>query len=206
MFAAAAFVSTAVLMAASIPTTDAHGYILVPASQFKGGENSAWLVQIDPVWESEDWYGNTAKSVEVFNSLKAEHNYKDLKTLLDDTSLYGPDCGWTNPNGTPQPIPTDGKAVFSRGLIHTGPCEIWLDSKKVMASDDCYSEYGHSNVNVKTEFPVDYSSCKNGGCKMMRFYWLGFQALEKKTVWQTYKDCIPLQSSGSSNSTTSQNA
>ncbi|KAG6577914.1 Mucin-like protein 2 [Phytophthora cinnamomi] len=136
---------------------------MVPESQFKGGENSAWLVRIDPVWKSDQWYGNTAKSVAVFNSLKAEHNYKDLRTLLDDTSLYGPDCGWTNPNGTPQPIPTNGKAVFSRGLIHTGPCEIWLDNKKVLAADDCYSKYGHSNVNVKTEFPVDYSSCKNGG-------------------------------------------
>ncbi|EGZ05561.1 hypothetical protein PHYSODRAFT_533747 [Phytophthora sojae] len=192
MLAAATFASAAaVLMAASIPGVDAHGYIYVPQSQFKGGENSQWLVQIDPVWKSDDWYGNTAKSVEVFKSLKVANNFKDLKTMLDDTSLYGPDCGFTDPNGTPQPIPTDGKAVFSRGLIHTGPCEFWLDDKKVLYADDCYSEYGHSNVNVKTEFPIDYSSCENGGCKMMRFYWLGFQALDdKKTVWQTYSTLL----------------
>ncbi|EGZ05560.1 hypothetical protein PHYSODRAFT_342364 [Phytophthora sojae] len=189
----AAIASAAVIMAASMPGADAHGYIYVPQSQFFGGENSQWSVQIPPVWPSNDWYGNTQKSVQVFNSLKTSHNYKDLRTLLDNTAVYGPNCGYTNPNGTPQPIPTNGKAIFSRGLIHTGPCEIWLDDKKVMAADDCYSKYGHSNVNVKTEFPVDYSYCKaKGGC-MMRFYWLGFQALGKKTVWQTYKNCIPLK-------------
>ncbi|EGZ05556.1 hypothetical protein PHYSODRAFT_342361 [Phytophthora sojae] len=149
-----AIASAAVLMTASVPGADAHGYIYVPQSQFKGGANSQWSVQIDPVWPSKDWYGNTQKSVQVFNSLKGSHNYKDLRTLLDDTSKYGPNCGYTNPNGTP---------------------------------------YGHSNVNVKTEFPVDYSYCKaKGGC-MMRFYCLAFQALGKKTVWQTYKDCIPLK-------------
>ncbi|KAE9266646.1 hypothetical protein PF008_g31564 [Phytophthora fragariae] len=200
MLAAAALASAAVFMAASIPTADAHGYMLVPEAQFQGPAKSDWNVQIDPVWESPDWFGNTAKSVEVFKSLKSANNFKDLKTLLDDTSVYGPDCGWTDPNGTPQPIPTNGKAVFNRGLIHVGPCEIWLGSKKVLYADDCRSTYGHNNDNVKTEFPVDYSSCKGSGYQM-RFYWLGFQALDTKTVWQTYKDCIPLKASGASNST-----
>ncbi|KAJ8566253.1 hypothetical protein ON010_g6873 [Phytophthora cinnamomi] len=122
---------------------------------------------------------------------------------MDDTSVYGQDCGFTNPNGTPQPIPTDGKAKFSRGLIHVGPCEIWLDDNKVLSEDDCYSKYGNPNQDITTVFPVDYSSCANGGCKEMRFYWLGFQGLSDKTVWQSYKNCIPLTGSGggSSNST-----
>ncbi|KAE8957623.1 hypothetical protein PF011_g31076, partial [Phytophthora fragariae] len=100
-----AIASAAVLMAASAPGVDAHGYMLIPQSQFKGPARSDWNVQIDPVWKSPNWYGNTDKSVEVFKSLKSANNFKDLKTLLDDTSKYGPDCGWTDPNGTPQPIP-----------------------------------------------------------------------------------------------------
>ncbi|ETM97400.1 hypothetical protein PPTG_20376 [Phytophthora nicotianae INRA-310] len=139
MLTAAAFASAAVLLAASIPNTDAHGYMLIPESQFKGSANSAWIVQIDPVWASEDWDGNKPGSVDAFKALKTANNFKDLKTLMDDTSVYGADCGFTDPNGTPQPIPTDGKATFSRAIVHVGPCEIWLDDTKVLYEDDCFT-------------------------------------------------------------------
>ncbi|KAG1687462.1 hypothetical protein DVH05_005152 [Phytophthora capsici] len=196
MLTAAAFASAAVLLAASIPSTDAHGYMLIPESQFKGSANSAWIVQIDPVWASEDWDGNKPGSVDAFKALKTANNFKDLKTLMDDTSVYGADCGFTDPNGKAQPIPSDGKATFSRAIVHVGPCEIWLDDTKVLYEDDCYSKYGNENQDIKSIFPVDYSSCDNGGCKEMRFYWLAFQGVDGKTVWQSYKDCIPLQGSG----------
>ncbi|KAL3657634.1 hypothetical protein V7S43_017437 [Phytophthora oleae] len=201
MLTAAAFVSTAALLVASIPSTDAHGYMLIPESQFSGSANSAWLVQIDPVWASDSWDGNNAGSVDTFKSLKSANNFKDLKTLMDDTSVYGADCGFTNPSGTAQPIPTDGKATFSRALVHVGPCEIWLDDTKVLYEDDCFSKYGNENQDIKSVFPVDYSSCDNGGCKEMRFYWLAFQGVDSKTVWQSYKDCIPLEGSGGSSTT-----
>eukprot|EP00644_Phytophthora_capsici_P007154 jgi/Phyca11/534296/estExt2_fgenesh1_pg.C_PHYCAscaffold_220051 len=177
--------------------------MLIPESQFSGSANSAWIVQIDPVWASDSWDGNNAGSVETFKSLKSANNFKDLKTLMDDTSVYGADCGFTNPSGTAQPIPTDGKATFSRALVHVGPCEIWLDDTKVLYEDDCYSKYGNENQDIKSIFPVDYSSCDNGGCKEMRFYWLAFQGVDGKTVWQSYKDCIPLQGSGGSTTSTS---
>ncbi|GMF61903.1 unnamed protein product [Phytophthora fragariaefolia] len=191
MLTAAAFASAAALLAASIPSVDAHGYMLIPESQFKGSANSAWIVQIDPVWSSNDWDGNKPGSVDAFKALKSANNFKDLKTLMDDTSVFGADCGFTDPNGTPQPIPTDGKATFSRALVHVGPCEIWLDDTKVLYEDDCYSKYGNENQDIKSIFPVDYSSCDNGGCKEMRFYWLAFQG-----------DCIPLQGSGGGTSQT----
>ncbi|KAL3657635.1 hypothetical protein V7S43_017438 [Phytophthora oleae] len=196
MLTATAFASAAVLLAASIPSTDAHGYMLIPESQFKGSANSAWLVQIDPVWASEDWDGNKPGSVTAFKALKTANNFKDLKTLMDDTSVYGADCGFTDPSGKAQPIPSDGKATFSRAIVHVGPCEIWLDDTKVLYEDDCFSKYGNENQDIKSVFPVDYSSCDNGGCKEMRFYWLAFQGLDGKTVWQSYKNCIPLQGSG----------
>jgi hypothetical protein len=143
-------------------------------------------VQIDPVWASDKWDGNNAASVDTFTSLKTANNFVDLKTLMDDTAVYGADCGFTDPTGTPQPIPSDGKATFSRAIVHYGPCEIWLDDKKVLAEDDCFSKYGNENQDIKSVFPVDYSSCDNGGCKEMRFYWLAFQGVDGKTVWQSY--------------------
>ncbi|KAG7394817.1 hypothetical protein PHYBOEH_004639 [Phytophthora boehmeriae] len=177
-------------MAASIPQTNAHGYMLIPESQFKGDKTSAWIVQIPPVWDSSDWDGNNPQSVTTFDSLKKANNYVDLKTLMDDTSVYGADCGFTDPNGTPQPIPSDGKATFSRAMQHVGPCEIWLDDKKAYSEDNC--------ADMET-FPVDYSSSP----KMMRYYWLAFQGLDGKTVWQSYKGCVPLEGSGGGTSQTS---
>ncbi|GMF45375.1 unnamed protein product [Phytophthora fragariaefolia] len=203
MLAATAFASVA-LLANSLQGVDGHGYIAKPESQFNGAANSAWVVQIDPVWASDKWDGNNAGSVEVFKSLKSANNFKDLKTLMDDTSVYGTDCGFTNPNCTPQPIPTDGKATFSRGLIHVGPCEIWLDGSNVLSEDDCFSKYGNPNQDITTVFPVDYSSCSNGGCKEMRFYWLAFQGLGDKTVWQSYSGSSNSTSSSTSTSQTSQ--
>ncbi|KAG2524450.1 hypothetical protein JM18_002965 [Phytophthora kernoviae] len=194
MLTAAAFASVAAIMAASIPQVNAHGYMLIPESQFKGDKTSAWVVQIAPVWDSSDWDGNNPQSVTTFDSLKKANNFVDLKTLMDDTSVYGADCGFTDPSGTPQPIPSDGKATFSRAMQHVGPCEIWLDSTKAFSKDNC--------ADMET-FPVDYSSCNSGGCKEMRYYWLAFQGLDSKTVWQSYKGCIPLEGSGGGTSQTS---
>ncbi|CEG35206.1 uncharacterized protein PHALS_03177 [Plasmopara halstedii] len=187
--------STIVIFATLTPSIDSHGYMYIPRTQFKGQGNDGWIVQIEPLWKSSDWNGNTQKSVKAFQSLKAANNFKDLKTLMDNPVL-GRDCGYSDPNGKPQPIPKDGKATFSRAMVHTGPCEMWLDNKKVLYEDDCYSKYGNVDVNIKSVFPVDYSSCANGGCKQMRFYWLAFQGINGKTFWQSYKMCIPLQGSG----------
>ncbi|KAL4124360.1 hypothetical protein PRIC2_007958 [Phytophthora ramorum] len=203
MLTAAAFATAAALLATSIPSADAHGYMLIPESQFKDSANSAWVVQIDPVWDSADWDGNNAGSVDAFKALKTANNFVDLKTLMDDTATYGADCGFTDPSGTPQPIPSDGKATFSRAIVHVGPCEIWLDDKKVFYEDDCFSTYGNENQDIKSVFPVDYSPCDGGGCKEMRFYWLAFQGVDGKTVWQSYKNCIPLEGSGGGTAQTS---
>ncbi|RLN49176.1 hypothetical protein BBJ29_008611 [Phytophthora kernoviae] len=192
MLTAAVFASAVALLAASIPRTDAHGYMLIPESQFNGDKTSAWVVQIDPLWSSSDWDGNNEGSVTAFNSLKSANNYVDLKTLMDSSEL-GAECGFTNPSGTPQPIPSDGKATFSRAMQHVGPCEIWLDGTKAFSKDNC--------VDMES-FPVDYSSCNSGGCKEMRYYWLAFQGLDSKTVWQSYKGCIPLEGSGGGTSQT----
>ncbi|KAG6612434.1 uncharacterized protein IUM83_10699 [Phytophthora cinnamomi] len=117
--------------------------------------------------------------------------------MLDsDTSLYGEDCGYSDPNAKPKNPPTDGTATFERGLAHPGPCEIWLDDKMVLHNDDCAQAFSTKNyMSIKSKFkPVDYSSCSSSGC-MFRFYWLAFQLgpnSKSKYSWQIYKNCIPL--------------
>ncbi|GMF13265.1 unnamed protein product [Phytophthora lilii] len=196
----------------------AHGYMEKPLAEFKEGTDSpsAWVVQIEPQWKG-DW--DNAKGdeglVALYKELKKSNNAKDIRTMLDsDTKLYGQDCGFTDPNATPKDPPTTGDATFSRGIVHAGPCKIWLDDKMVLQNDDCQSAYGDGTKKTISVFkPVDYSSCPAGGC-MFRFYWLALQRLDGKTWWQVYKNCVPLsgpagggssqttQSSGSSTSQT----
>lgn len=186
----AAAVAAAACFTASV---NAHGYMLIPESQFTGTATSSWIVQIDPTWSSDDWDGNTDQSVETWETLSAENGVTDLRTLLDgDTSLYGAECGYTDPDGTAQPIPSTSTATFSRAIQHVGPCEIWLDDTLAFNDTNCYADYGNDDVDVKSVFPVDYSQCESSGCSMMRFYWLAFQGVDDETVWQVYSKSFAL--------------
>ncbi|KAE9172329.1 hypothetical protein PF005_g26756 [Phytophthora fragariae] len=193
--------------AMSAENVRAHGYMDKPLAAFKDKETSAWVVEIAPQWKG-DW--DSAKGdeglVALYKQLKKSNNVKDIRTVLDsDTKLYGEDCGFTDPKATPQSPPTTGDATFSRGMVHAGPCEIWLDDKMVLQSDDCRSAYGDGMKEKASVFkPVDYSSCASGGC-MFRFYWLALQRRDSKTYWQVYKNCIPLSgpAGGGASQTTS---
>ncbi|KAL4138956.1 hypothetical protein PRIC2_002456 [Phytophthora ramorum] len=186
---------------------NAHGYVSNPLSEFVDSETSAWVVQIDPQWAG-DWDSCSSDDNEclttLYTSLKESNGYSDIRTLLDsDTSLYGADCGFTDPNATPKDPPSTGDATFSRGMVHAGPCEIWLDDTKVLSNDNCMPAYGDGTQEKASVFsPVDYSSCPSGGCTL-RFYWLAFQGLDSSTVWQVYKNCVPLTGpAGGTSSTT----
>ncbi|KAF1774260.1 hypothetical protein GQ600_12185 [Phytophthora cactorum] len=148
---------------------------------------------IEPQWKGGwDQSKGDEGLLSTFKELSAANNYKDVRSLMDGNPVYGEDCGFTDPKGTPVDPPTDGTATFSRGIVHAGPCEIWLDDKMVLQNDDCQSAYGDGTQATIAVFkPVDYSSCASGGC-LLRFYWLALQRLDGKTVWQAYKNCIPL--------------
>ncbi|KAL3673159.1 hypothetical protein V7S43_002454 [Phytophthora oleae] len=184
------------LVAAVATTVDyvqAHGYIAKPAPTWKDKETNDWVVEIEPQWKGGwDESKGDPGLLSTFKELAATNNYKDLRSLMDGNPVYGEDCGFTDPKGTPADPPTDGAATFSRGIVHAGPCEIWLDDKMVLQNDDCQSAYGDGTQDTISVFkPVDYSSCAAGGC-LLRFYWLALQRLDGKTVWQAYKNCIPL--------------
>ncbi|KAK1933544.1 hypothetical protein P3T76_011758 [Phytophthora citrophthora] len=207
MVSSSVFFSTVTVLAVVVQNVKAHGYMYIPLAEFEGTATSSWIVQIEPQW-SGDW--DTCSSddsdclTSVYTSLKSSNGYSDIRTLLDsDTSLYGADCGYTNADATAKDPPTTGDATFSRGMVHVGPCEIWLDDTMVLSNDDCLTAYGDGTVDTKSVFtPVDYSSCSTSGC-MLRFYWLAFQGVDSEIVWQVYKDCVPLTgpASGDTSST-----
>ncbi|KAG1684030.1 hypothetical protein DVH05_005223 [Phytophthora capsici] len=202
----------AAVVATSIGHVHGHGYMEKPLAEFKEGTESpsAWVVEIQPQWKG-DW--DKAKGdeglVAMYKQLKKSNNVKDIRTMIDaDPKLYGEDCGNTDPKAKPKDPPSTGDATFSRGIVHAGPCEIWLDDEMVLQNDDCQSAYGDGTKATISVFkPVDYSSCAAGGC-MFRYYWLALQRRDSKTLWQVYKNCIPLTGpagggGGASNSTTS---
>ncbi|ETK78955.1 hypothetical protein L915_15130, partial [Phytophthora nicotianae] len=191
----------------SLSQVSAHGYMYIPLAEFTDSVTSAWIVQIEPQW-SGDWDSCSSSDDDclttLYTSLKESNGYSDIRTLLDsDTDLYGANCGFTDPDTTPKDPPTTGDATFSRGMVHAGPCEIWLDDTMVLSNDDCQTAYGDGTQDKASVFtPVDYSSCSTGGC-MLRFYWLAFQGVDSKMVWQVYKDCVPLTGPAEGTSTNS---
>jgi hypothetical protein len=207
MVSSSSILSVAAALAAFAGQAHAHGYMYIPLSEFTDSETSAWIVQIDPQWTG-DWDSCSSSDSDclttLYTSLKSSNGYSDIRTLLDsDTSLYGADCGYTNPDATAKDPPTTGDATFSRGMVHVGPCEIWLDDTMVLSNDDCMTAYGDGTQDTASVFtPVDYSSCSTSGC-MLRFYWLAFQGVDSSMVWQVYKDCVPLTGPASGTSSTS---
>ncbi|RLN49606.1 hypothetical protein BBJ28_00022201 [Nothophytophthora sp. Chile5] len=203
MVSSSAILSVASAFVMYVQHVQAHGYMYIPLAEFDGSATANWIVQIAPQWTG-DWDGADGDSglVALYKELKASNNVDNIRTLLDsDTSLYGADCGFTDPDVTAKDPPTDGTATFSRGMVHAGPCEIWLDDTMALSNDDCQSAYGDGTQATASIFqPMDYSSCSSSGC-MLRFYWLALQVLDGETVWQVYKDCVPL--SGPASGTTS---
>ncbi|RLN02822.1 hypothetical protein BBJ28_00017658, partial [Nothophytophthora sp. Chile5] len=169
-----ALLSVAAALVACVGRVNAHGYMYIPLSEFVDSETSAWIVQIDPQWTG-DWDSCSSDDSDclttLYSSLKSSNGYSDIRTLLDsDTDLYGADCGYTDPDATAKDPPTTGTATFSRGMVHVGPCEIWLDDTLVLTNDDCMTAYGDGTQATASVFtPVDYSSCSSSGC-MLRFY------------------------------------
>ncbi|RLN97531.1 hypothetical protein BBJ28_00007074 [Nothophytophthora sp. Chile5] len=210
MVSTSTLLCAAIALATSVSQVNAHGYMYIPLAEFTDSVTSAWVVQIDPQWTG-DWDSCSSSDDDclttLYSSLKTSNGYSDIRTLLDsDTDLYGADCGFTDPDATAKDPPTDGTATFSRGMVHVGPCEIWLDDTLVLTNDDCMTAYGDGTQATASIFtPVDYSSCSTSGC-MLRFYWLAFQGVDSAIVWQVYKDCVPLtgpaSGDGSSTSTT----
>ncbi|CEG40436.1 uncharacterized protein PHALS_10635 [Plasmopara halstedii] len=175
-----------------------HGFIANPKPSWKKGktENQEWIVEIEPQWKGDwDKVNGDKGLLALFKELGTKNNFKDLRSLFEGNPIYGEECGYTDPKGPPADRPNDGAATFSRGILHAGTCEIWFDDKMVLQNDDCQSAYGDgTKKTISVLKPVDYGLCAPEGC-MLRFYWLALQRIDK-TVWQVYRNCIPLKGSG----------
>ncbi|KAG7399399.1 hypothetical protein PHYBOEH_008913 [Phytophthora boehmeriae] len=187
-----ATISSAFVVATFITCADAHGYIEQPKATWKDSPNPGWVTNVDNYWD----IGSGGDQVGAFKKMAEEKGMSVKDVVLDMVGSQS--CGNTLPDGEAQPVPTDGKAKWlgngGGGFTHTGPCEIYLDDKMVLHSDDCEDEFKGGDVGSTqtSDMPVDYSSC-NGKC-LFTIYWLAFQ----NEQWQSYVNCVPLTGSGSS--------
>ncbi|KAJ8576978.1 hypothetical protein ON010_g2232 [Phytophthora cinnamomi] len=178
---AVAMLSSAALLA---PTADAHQVVLLPAPTYTTDDKATKYAPL-AFLENQGY-----ETVEDFNAWRRGKGYKTLRAFMDGASYTVADganyyCGFTNINASPQPIP-DG-TMRSTGYTHDGPCEVWLDTTRVLQSDNC-----HETISGKT-YDLDYSSC-TGTCTL-RWYWLGVRFLKNEYSWQVYKACVPLSAS-----------
>jgi hypothetical protein len=177
--AVAATLSSFALLA---PTADAHQIVLQPEPQWTTDDKET---KYNPLAFLENEGFTPQADVKAWRD---ENGYKSLREFMDNAKypvVSGADfsCGFTDPNGTPQPIPADG-AMRSTGYTHDGPCEVWLDDTLVLGDENCHEKFPGK------DYTVDYSSCK-GTCTL-RWYWLGVRFLNNAYSWQVYKACIPL--------------
>ncbi|CEG37616.1 uncharacterized protein PHALS_05395 [Plasmopara halstedii] len=147
-----------------------HGFIANPPPSWKKGKtgNEEWIVQIEPQWKG-DWNKarNDDEFLATFKQIAAANNFKNARSLLDSDPVYGADCGYTDPNGTPVDPPSDGTATFSRGIAHVGRCEVWIDEKIALQKDDCQAAFGNGTIEYKSVLkPIDYSLCDKDKCLM----------------------------------------
>ncbi|KAJ0406114.1 hypothetical protein P43SY_008365 [Pythium insidiosum] len=128
------------------------------------------------------------------NGFLKDAHFKTLREFMDDKSLYKVtakdasfDCGYTDPNGPRQAVPSNGM-MRSSGYTHEGPCEVWIDDTLVKRGANCHKEIPEQS------YSIDWSSCK-GDC-MLRWYWFGYRPISGRHSWQIYKACIPIRGAG----------
>ncbi|OQR86397.1 hypothetical protein ACHHYP_10568 [Achlya hypogyna] len=187
------------LLAVCAPLATGHGIVSNPAAEFQPNVmRTTYVARIQanfPGKFDDSPQNNVAAFTKAF---KAQSQFKTLRDMLEP---HGPACGNTLTNVAKKSIPTNGKLTWQNpdtgeGFIpsHTGPCEVWLDDKRVFQNDDCATNFPQKPAAY---LPVDYSSCTGNGC-MLRFYWLALH----EPQWQVYKNCVPLQGNGKAPSPT----
>ncbi|EQC34358.1 hypothetical protein SDRG_08129 [Saprolegnia diclina VS20] len=177
----------------SLALVAGHGIVSNPAAEFSPNVMRTTYVATIQANLPGKFDGSPQENVAAFTSaFKVQSQFKTLRDMLEP---QGPACGNSLPNASKKTIPSDGAMTWrnpdtGEGFIssHTGPCEVWLDDKRVFQNDDCPTNFPQKPA---AHLPVDYSSCAGDGC-MLRFYWLALH----QPQWQVYKNCVPLQGNG----------
>jgi hypothetical protein len=175
--------SIAIASLACIGSVNAHGYMTNPLAEFSdpSAMKTKYITTMTSPFPGK-YDDSPQNNVDTFTAaFKASGQYKTLRDMLDS---QGQACGYTNPDASPKAIPSDGQITWqnpdlNEGFIpsHMGPCELWLDDKRVFQDDNCA---GHYTAQPAAYVPIDFSSCTSN-C-LLRWYWLALH----EPNWQVY--------------------
>jgi len=177
------FTSAALCILNFSSTVSGHGYLTSPLAEFVPGVmETSYITRFQANFPGK-FDDSPANNVKTFTA--AFNQQTQFKTLRDMLASYGSECGNTIKDATAKEIPSDGMLTWQNvdtgeGFIpsHTGPCEVWLDDKRVFQGDDCATQFPSKPA---AHIPIDYSSCGSNGC-VLRFYWLAIH----EPMWQVY--------------------
>ncbi|RLN91448.1 hypothetical protein BBJ28_00004250 [Nothophytophthora sp. Chile5] len=195
--------SVMALMAGSVK---GHGYLGLPAVSFPDGVDPTQFsatIESSASGFSGSFSGSPADNTAAFTTAFNASSYSSLKefvTKLGQIVATGAniECGLTDPNETPQPLPEtyiEWTHSSTEGFTssHEGPCEAWCDDTRVFHDDDCAAHY----TTAPAKMPYDREACS--GASRLTFYWLALHS----STWQVYVDCAALESGSSSANTPS---
>lgn len=182
------FPQSVIIIYIFIDYINAHGYLSQPAATYIGPEKTSYINTVDgnKIFPGVKWddtpLANTNELIKKIN----DGSFPDLKTFF---SKYINGCPKNNLN---KAVSVNGLNSFKwqndeekKGFIntHDGPCEVWIDSKKIFSNTNCAKQY----TEYPAEVPIDYSSC-SGTCQF-EFYWLAMH----EYMWQMYKACATIK-------------
>jgi hypothetical protein len=194
---AAIVASTALAATAMLPQqADAHAFLLLPKADIVIPEKNfyAYVVPGEKVPPFSSYTTGDAER----NSIGFTANYKKLappslkefilknEVPAKDAKAGGtPECGYSNPNEPPQPLPDHiefgNYNLQNPSGLHPGPCEAWCDDEIVIPfTEDCRTRF---------QKPIPYDKAKCVGKKRFTFYWLATHF----APFQVYIGCAPLQ-------------
>lgn len=165
---------------------NAHGYISYPEAKYIDEQTKTAYVDLingPSLYPNQKWDDTPDNNLIQFNNLQI-NNLK--KFITKHTSKI---C---SKNDISQPIVFSPQQHMNwqndqekKGFItsHTGPCEVWFESKKVYHSNNCVGD----NSGYPASIPINYKKCKYN-CTM-EFYWLALH----EPNWQVYSGCAWIQ-------------
>lgn len=175
-------------IALSASTANAHGELTQPKPTFKGygGGVSATIESSTlTVPAGMSFSAGPDTNAEAFDkafkaagktSLK-DFILKNQNTAGATSPVLSAECGFSDPSGTPQPLPD--KIQWGTSFIHPGPCEAWCDDENVVPyTANCWKTFADGSV--------PYTKAKCTGKKRLTFYWLALHS----PPWQVYSKSL----------------
>ncbi|OWZ06086.1 hypothetical protein PHMEG_00021713 [Phytophthora megakarya] len=191
-----------------VSTANAHGHLGAPVVTFPNGvDNTQFIATIESSASgfSGSFSGSPAENTAAFTTAFDSSKYSSLKEFVTDLGQIvangaNIECGLTDPNETPQPLPNEIEWTHSdtEGFTssHEGPCEAWCDDTRVFHDTDCAAHF----TTAPAKMPYDKAGCS--GASRLSFYWLALHS----STWQVYANCAALEGGSGSSSPSQSNS